>query len=140
MALPLPTDIESGDTGHAGMHNATNTEVNTLGTVKADKAKTFNAQTGTAYTVVLADADKIITMTNASASTLTVPQNSDAALPVGTEITVIQLGAGQVTLVAGTGATLNSRGGLVKITAQYGVARLRKVSANGWIASGDLAA
>lgn len=139
MSLPLPTDIETGDTGHAAFHNATNTEVNTLGTGKSDKAKTLNAQTGTAYTAVLADADKVVTMTNASASSFTLPQNSDAAIPIGSVIEVVQLGAGLVTFVAGSGATVVGHPGL-KLGGQNAVARARKVSINGWIVAGDISA
>lgn len=99
---------------------------------------TLNAQTGTTYTFVASDNGKVVTHNNASPSTITVPQNSAAAIPVGAYIEVIQLGAGQVTIVQGTGATLNSRGGALKINAQYGVAGLRKVGTNAFILTGDL--
>jgi hypothetical protein len=122
----------SENTGVPGTDNL-NTEVN----LKSAKAKEINAQTGTAYTLVLADADKIVTMTNAGASTLTVPQNSDAAIPIGSIVEVTQLGAGLVTLAAGTGATIVSKGGALKM-AQNATVRLRKISTNGWAASGDI--
>ena len=43
-------------------------------------------QTGTAYTLVLADAFKLVAMNNAAANTLTVPPNSSVAFPIGTRI------------------------------------------------------
>ena len=58
----------------------------------------INDQTGTSYTTVLTDAGKIVTMTNAGASTLTIPPNSSVAYPVGAIISVEVLGAGAVTL------------------------------------------
>jgi hypothetical protein len=98
---------------------------------------TLNAQTGTTYTVAVGDDGKLVTLNNASAITVTVPQNSAAAIPIGSYIEFIQLGAGQVTFAAGTGATVNSRGAALKINGQYGVAALRKVSTNGFILMGD---
>lgn len=105
----------------------------------APTAKTINAQTGTAYTLVLADAGKFVTMTNAAASTLTVPPNSSVAFPTGTFIEGAQLGAGQVTITAGAGVTVNATPGL-KVAAQYGTFGLLKIATDTWLAFGRLAA
>jgi hypothetical protein len=104
----------------------------------AFKDATINTQTGTTYTPAATDDGKVITLDNASSITVTVPQNSDAAIPVGAYIEFIQLGAGQVTFAAGTGATLNSRGTALKIAGQYGTAALRKTATNTFILAGDL--
>lgn len=93
-----------------------------------------NPQTGTSYTLVLTDAGKQITMTNASASTLTVPPNSSVAFDVGVVITVIQLGAGAVTLTAGAGVTVNSLATSLAMS-QYQVATLVKQATNTWVAN-----
>lgn len=93
-----------------------------------------NAQTGTSYTLVLTDAGKQVTMTNAAASTLTVPPNSSVAFDVGVEITIIQLGAGAVTLTAGAGVTINSLATSFAMS-QYQVATLVKQATNTWIAN-----
>lgn len=102
-------------------------------------AVTVNTQTGTTYTLVLADAGKFVTMDNASASTLTVPPNSSVAFPVGSRIEGAQLGAGQVTLTPGAGVTINGDPGL-KVAAQYGVFGLIKVATDTWLAYGRLSA
>lgn len=99
----------------------------------------LNAQTGTSYTLVLADRGKLITCSNASANTVTVPQNSSVALPIGAIITVMQLGAGTTSFVAGTGATIISRGSLLSLAGQYGGATLIKTATNTFWLSGDLA-
>lgn len=91
-----------------------------------------NAQTGTSYTLVLTDAGKQVTMTNASASTLTVPPNSSVAFDTGVRVQVIQLGAGAVTLTAGAGVTINSLSSLTM--SQYQVATLVKTATNTWVA------
>ncbi len=66
---------------------------------------TTNAETGTSYTTVLGDAGNFITMSNASASTLTIPPNSNVAYPVGSVLCAQQIGAGVVTLTQGSGVT-----------------------------------
>ena len=79
-------------------------------------------------------------MSNAAAITLTLPQDSDATVVVGSYVDLYQLGAGQVTVVAGTGATLRVSGLTAKARAQYSRLVVQKVSANTWVLAGDLAA
>ena len=67
----------------------------------------ISTQTGTSYPLVLEDQGKLITMSNASANTLTIPLNSNVAYPVGTWIDVSNIGAGTCTITAGSGVTLN---------------------------------
>jgi hypothetical protein len=101
---------------------------------------TSNAQTGTTYTFVLADAGKIVDLNNASPITLTVPLNSSVAFPVGTRIDIIQTGAGQVTVVGAGGVTINSKGAALNITGQWSAATLIQRSANLWVLVGDIEA
>jgi hypothetical protein len=100
---------------------------------------TLNAQTGTTYTLVLTDSAKFVTLSNASAITATVPPNSSVAFPTGTQVNLMQLGAGQVTVAAGAGVTLRSAGTLVKTSAQYAVATLLKIASDEWVLVGNLA-
>jgi hypothetical protein len=100
----------------------------------------LNAQTGTTYTLVLADRSKLVTLTNASAITATVPPNSSVALAVGSQILLYQGGAGQVTIAAGVGVTVRSQGTKLKIAGQYGVAGLIKIATDEWVAFGNLSA
>lgn len=104
------------------------------------QAQAVNAQTGTTYTLVAADAGKLITLSNASAITLTLPQDSDATIAVGTYVDLFQLGAGQVTVAAGTGATLRNGAATAKSGAQYASFGVQKISANTWRVFGQLAA
>jgi hypothetical protein len=97
------------------------------------------ANTGTAYTPVVADENTMITLSNAGAITVTLPQNSVAAFPIGAEIDFVWLGVGQPTFVAGTGATIVSTPGL-KLTDRYSVATAKKISTNGWLLLGRLSA
>jgi hypothetical protein len=103
------------------------------------QAQPINAQTGTTYTLVAGDAGKLVTCSNAAAITLSVPQDSAATIAVGVYIDLYQLGAGQVTVAAGTGATLRVSGLTAKARAQYSRLVVQKVSANTWLLAGDLA-
>lgn len=97
-----------------------------------------NAQTGTTYTLALSDRDKIVELSNAAAITLTVPTNATVAFPVGSSITLLQTGAGQVT-IGGAGVTINGTPGL-KLRTQWASATLIKRATDTWVAIGDLAA
>jgi hypothetical protein len=96
----------------------------------------FNAQTGTTYTLVLTDVAKVVSLTNASAITLTIPTNASVAFPTGTQILLYQGGAGQVT-VGGAGVTIRSNGTKLKLTGQYAVGGLLKVGTDEWVLFGN---
>jgi hypothetical protein len=100
----------------------------------------INAQTGTSYTTVLGDDGKLITADNAAAITLTIPPNSSVAYGIGTQINIMQLGAGQVTITAGAGVTFRSAGTKVKTNGQYSVATCVKIATDTWVLVGNLAA
>lgn len=104
----------------------------------AGRYVSINAQTGTSYTPALTDENALVTLSNAAAITVTLPQNTDLAFPLGGRIDFVQLGAGQVTFAAGTGATVNSTATL-KSRAQYSAMTAIKVSTNGWLVVGDMA-
>ena len=99
----------------------------------------INAQTGTSYTLVLSDQGGLVTLANASAVTLTVPTNTSVAFPVGTQIGLLALGAGQVTVAGASGVTVQATPGL-KIRARYSLAVLIKIATNEWVLAGDLSA
>lgn len=90
------------------------------------------------YTLVLADASKYIRMNKATAVNLTVPANSSVAFPVGTKIYPKQVGAGQVTIVADTGVTINTPETLL-LKKQWAAGTLIKVGTNEWDLEGNLA-
>jgi hypothetical protein len=97
----------------------------------------INAQTGTTYTPVLADNGKLVTLSNASAITLTVPTNASVAYATGAQINIQAIGAGQVTVVGDTGVTVNGTG--TALRAQWSAATLVKLGTDSWTLIGDLA-
>jgi hypothetical protein len=106
--------------------------------VDAKTQLSTNAQSAS-YTLVLSDRDKIVEINNASANTLTIPLNSSVAYPVGSQIQILQTGAGQTTLTPTGGVTLNGTPGL-KLRTQWSSATLIKRATDTWIAIGDLSA
>jgi hypothetical protein len=100
----------------------------------------INAQTGTTYTTVLADDGKLITCDNAASIALTIPPNGTIAYGIGTQINIMQLGAGVVTITAGAGVTLRSAGSKLKTNGQYAVATCCKIATDTWVVIGNLAA
>ena len=102
------------------------------------KLLTFNAQTGTSYTLVSGDALGFVTASNASAITITVPPSVFSA---GQQINVQQIGVGQVTFAAGVGVTITSTGAssaAPKITSRYGAATVICTAANVFTIIGGL--
>lgn len=116
--------------------------LNLASRVAALETPTFNTQTGAAYTLVAADAGKIVGMNNAGANTLNIPTNASVAFSVGTQIVVRQVGAGQTTIAAVTPGTttVSSRGTALKIAGQLGYALLVKTATDTWDVTGDLTA
>lgn len=94
------------------------------------KGNGINAQTAS-YTLVLADGGKTITMTNAGATTLTVPTNASVAFPTGVGIVALNLGAGTMTVAGASGVTVN---GSSLAVLQYESITLRKTDTNTWLA------
>ena len=103
---------------------------------------TLNDQTGLSYTPVLTDQYQVlITRSNASASTLTIPTNASVAFPVGTCITVLNKGAGNVTISGAGGVTVLSAGATAAspVLNQYKSCALIQVAANTWYVVGAIA-
>lgn len=92
------------------------------------------------YTIALSDNERLIEMNSASANNLTVPPNSSVAFPIGTKIDILQTGAGQTTIVADSGVTINSKEGNLKLSGQWSAATLIKRGTDAWALIGDLSA
>ena len=101
-------------------------------------ALVFNAQTGTTYSLVVGDLNKLVTLSNAAAITLTVP---NGVFTTGQEINVQQIGAGQVSIVSDGTTVLTSTGATAtapKLRAQYSAATIVCTSSNNFTVIGDL--
>lgn len=117
-----------------------NADISTTAAIDQGKIAdtTINAQAAS-YTLVLTDKNKLVEVGNASANTLTIPPNSSVAFPVGSTLTILQTGAGQCTLTAGSGVTVNGTPGL-KLRTTWSSATLIKRATDTWVALGDMVA
>ena len=139
--------VASGATGDIEGVTATSpiTGGGTSGTVtigydaKAGTTLGFNAQTGTTYTLVAADAsNKLVTTSNASAVTLTIPPSVFAA---GEQINVQSIGVGLTTFAQGAGVTITSTGAVATapvLRARYSAATVICTASNTFTVIGDL--
>jgi hypothetical protein len=96
---------------------------------KTDLAMIQNAQTGTTYSFALADASKLLTTSNASPVSVTVTKQATVTWVTGTQLRVMNLGAGVTTLVADMGVTINGNVALK----QYQGGTLIRTSSDVWL-------
>ena len=108
--------------------------------VTAATTLAFNAQTGTTYTLVIADAaNKLVTTSNASPVTVTIPPSIFSA---GNQINVQSIGVGLTTFAAGAGVTITSTGASAAapvLRARYSACTIICTAANVFTVIGDIA-
>lgn len=95
---------------------------------------TINAQTGTTYTIVSGDLNKLVTLNNASAITVTIP---NGVFSTGQQVNFQQIGAGQVTFASDGTTTFTGVG--TKLRAQYSASTLICTGTNTFTLIGDIA-
>ncbi len=128
------------------------TSVGTLGSLAVTGAVTagslvaplaINALNGTTYTFVLADAGKLVTSSNGSEQTLTVPPtgtgSGEVPFPIGTQIIIQNIGTANATLAEGTGVDIFSKDDNKEIDGQYAAATLIQTGTSDWSLIGALA-
>jgi hypothetical protein len=145
-----------GPTGPTGATGAASTVTGPTGptgvTGPTGPASTVTGPTGPAYyfltgdeytashTLDSDDQAKIVKMNSVESMVLTVPLDGFGGytFDVGTQIVVVQLGVGQITVLGASGVSVLSEGSRNITKARYAVASLIKISANTWILAGNL--
>lgn len=97
-------------------------------------ASPYNAQTGTTYTLVDADANRVVSMNNASANTVTVP--AGLSIEEGIGIIVLQIGAGATTITPAVGVNINGANSSVVVPYRYKAVTLLCIGADAYVALG----
>jgi hypothetical protein len=134
----------TGNTFPTSLATLTGTETFTNKTLTDAKINlAFDAETAS-YTAVLANNSQVVTMDNGSANTFSIPTNASVAFPIGTQINVLQIGAGQTTIQAVTSGTttIQSTGASAaapKLRARYSAATCLKAGTDLWYVFGDIA-
>ena len=109
----------------------------TSGTADLRLKTEFNAQTGTTYTLVAADLNKLVTTSNAAAIVVTIPASTFSA---GDIINVQSIGVG-LTTISGAGVTITSTGAVASapiLRARYSAASIICTASNVFTIVGDL--
>ena len=128
-----PSSLPS-QTGNSGKYLTTDGSTTSWGTAVSTLTIPINAQTGTAYTLVGTDATKMVTLSNASAITVTVP---NGVFTAGQYVDLQQIGAGQVTVASDGTTTITGTG--TKLRTQYSAASLLCTGTNTFTLIGDIA-
>jgi hypothetical protein len=149
LASPALTGTPTAPTAAAGTNTTqlATTEFVTEGlATKSDVLVSFRTLTGS-HTLDATDLASVnagdvlkIKMNVAGANNLTIPLNATQAFPVGTAIIIQQIGAGQTSIVATGGVTINSANGWVKIAYQYASVVITKTATDTWDLEGTLTA
>lgn len=105
---------------------------------------TLNSQSGATYTLASTDQYQVLVVTtNASTKTVSIPTDATYAFPNGTAITILNSGAGLLTINAVTsGTTTVTSAGAVSAAptvAQYKAAVAIKTGTNAWTVVGSVA-
>ena len=130
-------DLLGGTTGQVLSKNS-NTDMDFTWIEQDDTTLSFNAQTGTTYTLVASDVAKLVTTSNASAVTVTIPPSTFSA---GNQINVQSIGVGLTSFVAGAGVTITSTGATAAapvLRARYSACTIICTASNVFTVIGDL--
>ena len=136
-AVQLSDSISSTSTTLAATANAVKSAYD-LAAAATPKLLTFNAQTGTTYTLVSGDAGKLVTTSNAAAITVTIPPSVFSA---GQQINLQSIGVGLTSFAAGVGVTITSTGATAAapiLRARYSAATVICTASNVFTVIGDL--
>ena len=140
--VTLPSSVVSGSATltfpSANGTLATQGDINTAVASYAPLLQTTTTPTFTsnAYTLQSTDKDKIILASNSTtAGTVTIPTGTFA---VGTVLTIVQTGSGQITIASS--GTLNSNGNKLKLNGQWASAQIIVTASNVFLLIGNLAA
>lgn len=131
-------DLEGGTTGQV-LSKASNADMDFTWIEQDDTTISFNAQTGTTYTLVAADLGKLVTTSNASNVTVTIPPSVFSA---GNIINVQSIGVGLTSFAQGAGVTITSTGtssSAPQLRKRYSAASIICTASNVFTVIGDLA-
>ena len=129
-------NLLGGTTGQV-LSKASNTNMDFAWIEQDDTTISFNAQTGTTYTLVAADSTKLVTTSNASAVVVTIPSGVFSA---GNIINVQSIGVG-LTTISGGAVTITSTGASASapiLRARYSACSIICTAANVFTVIGDL--
>jgi hypothetical protein len=141
-ATPVSGDISISSSGVSAINSGVvvNADISTSADIDLSKLNVTTIDTKvSSYVLVLSDRYKVIETNSGSANTVSVPTNASVAFPIGTQITIVQYGAGKTQMVASSPGTttIRSTPGTF-LRARYSSATLIKRATDEWYLFGDL--
>lgn len=108
-------------------------------------ARTVNSTSSTSFTFAATDGsangnNPLKYTTGTSAITATIPLNASTAIPIGSQIDLVQGSTGTVTFTPQSGVTLHSPASAMTPRVEYSLVSLIKIGTDSWNLSGDLSA
>ena len=119
MKWAATTSVLPSQTGNNGKYLKTDGSSASWETAVSTLDMSINAQTGTTYTLVSTDVNKMVTLDNASAITLTIP---NGIFTTGQVVNIQAIGAGQVTIIDDGTSSYTGTG--TKLRTQYSAASI----------------
>lgn len=139
-----PTDINFADAALRVVDDSDGTvsvTMDTLGDGPVKKARRPIVARAGSFALTLTDEGTALHVESPTDQVVTIPLAAVLAAPTGFEVEIVRMGTGAVTLDAVSGVSLNGvDGGQTTISDRYKSAILRKISANGWLVVGAVAA
>lgn len=139
-AASQPADVYlatlAGLASHANLAAAL--RASTLDAAYAARRYPIEDDATAARVLATADEGKLLRFTSATAVAVTIPANATDPIPVGAAFSLVQSGAGQITVGAAGGVTLNGTPTL-KTRTQHSTVQAIKTGADRWLLVGDLA-
>ena len=89
-----------------------------------------NTQTGVTYSLIAADVTKLVTLNNAGAVAVTLPLEASVPWATSTQLRLLNLGAGTVTVAGAVGVTIS---GTPLTLGQFKGANLIKTGTDTWV-------
>lgn len=145
LGTPSSANLASAVTDETGSGALVFATAPTLVTPIITQGQVTPTFTTNAYTFLDADAGQLLLASNGStAGTINIPTDATRNFATGTQISVIQVGSGQITLQAATPATTTVRSTgatstAPKLRVQYSSLTAIKTAANTWYVVGDIA-
>ena len=122
-----------GETGVTGLG-----AVGSTGVTGAFGFESIQGDTGTSYTLGLADAGKLVVLSNIAPITAVIPVSTTTDFPIGTLIDLEQGNVGQVTVVGDTGVTIQSLRSDIYLAGEFAGVTLHKQDTDTWWLKGGL--
>lgn len=90
------------------------------------------------YSLILADVNKVITMSHSSTGTISIPSYADINIGTGSQIMIVNWSGATLSIGPTSGVTLLSADNAKQLRTQYSAATLLNITTDVWLLTGDI--